>query len=65
VLETLKKHQLLANPKKCEFAQQSLVYLGHVISGGKLKFDLAKVEAIIKWPTPTGVIEVRSFVGVT
>jgi hypothetical protein len=35
VLETLKKHQLLANLKKCEFVQQSLVYLGYVFGGGK------------------------------
>ena len=33
VLETMKKNQLLANIKKCEFAQQSLVYLGYVIGG--------------------------------
>ena len=33
VLETLKKHQLLENLKKCEFIQQSLVYLGYVMGG--------------------------------
>jgi hypothetical protein len=31
VLKTLKKHQLLANLMKCEFAQQPPVYLGYVI----------------------------------
>jgi hypothetical protein len=30
VLETLKKHQLLANLNKCEFAQHYLVYLEYV-----------------------------------
>jgi chemotaxis signal transduction protein len=40
------------------------VYLGHVIGGGELKIDLAKIEAILKWPTPTNVTKVRSFVGV-
>lgn len=34
VLETLNKHKLLENLKKCEFAQQSLLYLGYAISGG-------------------------------
>jgi hypothetical protein len=48
VLETLKKHQLMANLKKYEFAQQSLVYLGYVIGGGKLKINPAKMEAIMK-----------------
>jgi hypothetical protein len=65
VLETLKKHQLLENLKKCEFAQQYLVYLGYVIGGGELKIDPAKMEAIMKWLVPTNVSEVRSFIGVT
>jgi len=42
VLEILKKYQLLANLKKCEFAQQSLVYLEYVIGGGEVKIDPAK-----------------------
>ena len=45
VLETLKKHKLLANIKKCDFVQQSLVYLGYVINGGELKIDPSKMEA--------------------
>jgi hypothetical protein len=36
-----------------------------VIGGGELKIDPVNMEAIIKWPTPTNVIEVRIFVGVT
>ena len=62
MLETLKKHQLLTNLKNCELAHQSLVYLGYVIGGRELKMDPAKMEAIMKWPVPTNVIEVRSFV---
>lgn len=48
VLETLKKHQLLENIKKCEFAQQSLLYLGYLIGGGELKIDPSKMEATMK-----------------
>jgi hypothetical protein len=57
------KHKLLANLKKCNFVQQSLVYLGYVNGGGELKIDLAKMEAIKKWPIPTNVTKSRSFVG--
>jgi len=63
VLETLKKHQLLENLKNCEFAQQPLVHLGYVIGGGELKIDPSKMEAIMKWPMPTNVFEVRSSIG--
>eukprot|EP00253_Pinus_taeda_P027358 PITA_27358 len=63
MLETLKKHHLLANLKKCEFARQPLVYLGYVIGGGELKIDPANMEAIMKWLVPTNVFGVKSFIG--
>jgi hypothetical protein len=63
VLETLNKHQLLDNLKKCEFFQKSLVYLRYVIGGGELKIDPTKMEAIMKWKVPTNCTEVRIFVG--
>jgi hypothetical protein len=48
MLETLKKHQQLANLKKGVFSQQSLVYLGYVIGGGTLKICFMKVGDILK-----------------
>jgi hypothetical protein len=39
------------------------VYLGYVIGGGKLEIDLSKMEAILKFPTPINVIEVRDLLG--
>lgn len=42
VLETLRKHKLLANIKKREFSEQSLINLGYVIGRGELKINLAK-----------------------
>lgn len=62
VLETLKKHQPLENLKKCEFAQQSLVYLGYVIGGGEMNIDPSNMDSIMKWSVPTNVYEVRSFI---
>lgn len=63
MLETLKKHQLLANLKKCEFLQQPLVYPEHVIGGGEFKIDPSNMEAIMKWSVPTNVSNIRSFIG--
>jgi hypothetical protein len=41
------------------------VYLGYVISGGELRIDPTKMEAILKWPLPTNVTLFSRFVGVT
>nr|GEX29770.1 reverse transcriptase [Tanacetum cinerariifolium] len=38
-------------------------FLGHIVSAEGITMDPAKVEAITKWPRPTSVIEVRSFLG--
>jgi len=65
MLETLRKHCLLTNLKKCEFAQKTLVYLGYVIGSGELKIYPSDMEAIMKWSLPTNVFDVTSFIGRT
>ena len=61
VLQKFKEEQLLINLKKCSFMQEEIMYLGFVISVDGLKMDLEKVKAILEWPTPENVGEVRSF----
>jgi len=48
---------------KCAFAQQSISYLGHIISGDGVSTDPAKISAVVNWPTPASVKDVRSFLG--
>jgi len=48
---------------KCEFAQQSISYLGHIISGASVATDPQKVAAVVNWPIPTSVKEFRGFLG--
>ncbi|XP_075499427.1 putative mitochondrial protein AtMg00860 [Primulina tabacum] len=36
---------------------------GHVISAQGVSVDPSKVEAVINWPKPTNVSEIRSFLG--
>ena len=37
------------------------IILGHVVLREGITVDLAKIEAIMRWPRPTTVTEVRSF----
>ncbi|XP_028063363.1 uncharacterized protein LOC114266638 [Camellia sinensis] len=63
ILQTLREKKLYAKLKKCEFWLREVAFLGHVIMEEGVSVDPYKIEAIVKWPTPTNVTEVRSFMG--
>ncbi|WRX08490.1 Reverse transcriptase/retrotransposon-derived protein [Theobroma cacao] len=58
-----KEHRLYAKFSKCEFWLESVAFLGHVVSKDGIQVDSKKIEAVEKWPRPTSVTEIRSFVG--
>ncbi|KAK9109466.1 hypothetical protein Sjap_017526 [Stephania japonica] len=62
-LHTLKDNRLYAKLSKCEFWVSEVKFLGHVVNVEGISVDSSKVEAIQKWPTPTMVSDVRSFLG--
>nr|GEY00187.1 hypothetical protein [Tanacetum cinerariifolium] len=63
VLGTLRQKKLYAKFSKCEFWLGQVAFLGHIMSADGITMDLAKVEAITKWPRPKTVTEIRSFLG--
>ncbi|KAJ0802805.1 putative nucleotidyltransferase, Ribonuclease H [Helianthus annuus] len=63
VLGTLRHEKLYAKFSKCDFWLSQVSFLGHVISVEGIMVDPTKVEAITKWPRPTSVTEIRSFLG--
>ena len=63
VFEKLREEKLMINLKKCSFVKKELVYLGFLVLAEGLKIDPEKVKAILEWPTPRSVIEVRYFHG--
>lgn len=65
VLATLEKHQLFANYKKCEFGKREVAYLGYVVSGEGVSADMGKVKAMLDWPQPKNIRELRGFLGLT
>ena len=40
-----------------------MAFLGHVVSKDGIQVDPKKIKALLEWPRPTTVIEVRSFLG--
>ncbi|KAH9297900.1 hypothetical protein KI387_029582, partial [Taxus chinensis] len=63
VLQVLREQKLYGNLEKCSFFQTEIQYLGHIISSEGISVDPSKIQAILDWPTPTSVTEVRSFMG--
>ncbi|KAL6347245.1 hypothetical protein AAG906_013681 [Vitis piasezkii] len=65
IFELLRQHQLFVKFKKCEFGKHELEYLGHIISADGVKVDQSKIQAMLDWPRPTTVTELRAFLGLT
>ena len=62
-LQVLREHQIYAKLSKCDFYQRKIRYLGHVISEDGMLVNFEKIEAIVNWPTPKNVTNVRYFMG--
>jgi hypothetical protein len=65
VLQLLSENQCKVKFSKCEFAQSSVHYLGHVISSAGVATDDSKISDVRDWPTPTDAKQLRSFLGLT
>lgn len=63
VLSILFDHHLFAKLTKCRFEVTTVDYLGHLIYEHGVAVDTTKIEAILAWPVPTTVREVRGFLG--
>ena len=48
---------------KCQFAQESVKFLGHIVSVRGTEPDSSKVEAVRDFATPTSLTDVRAFLG--
>ena len=63
VVGRLEEHGLKANGEKCKFLQNSVEYLGHVITAEGLHQSPKKMQAIAGLHSPQNVEQLRSFLG--
>ena len=63
MLSILEKASLYAKESKCEFGMTELLYLGHIISVDGVRVDPEKIRAIVDWPTPTNLTQLKGFLG--
>ena len=62
VFHRLRTAGLKLKPTKCHVFQRRVVFLGHVLSENGIKPDPVKVFAVVEWPIPKSLTEVRSFI---
>ena len=65
VFRRLQTNNLKLKASKCEFFRREVTYLGHVVSEAGIRTDPSKIEAVLNWPEPKTVKEVRKFLGFT
>ena len=65
ILGRLRTAGLKIKPEKCSLMQKSVSFLGHVVSGDGIATDPEKIKAVMEWPVPNSVKEVRSFLGLS
>ncbi|CAI7834224.1 unnamed protein product [Closterium sp. NIES-54] len=63
VFTVLDEHRLLTKGSKCEFFQDRLDFLGHVISEAGVEIDPKKLDTVKAWHPSTNITELQSFLG--
>jgi hypothetical protein len=63
VFITLRDACLFGNFEKCTFCTDRVSFLGYVVTLQGIEVDEPKAHAIMRWPTPSTVTLVRSFLG--
>jgi hypothetical protein len=65
VLQRLRSADLKLKPSKCFLFRRKVSFLGHVFSGAGLEPGPERVAAVVNWPVPRNLTEVRAYCGVT
>jgi hypothetical protein len=63
VLRRLREQNLFGKLSKCSFHQETVEYLGFILSPSGLSMDPVKIQTIRDWPEPRKVKDVQSFLG--
>lgn len=63
VLDKLRDEGLKISLDKCQFGRTSANYVEHIVSKDGISTEPSKIEAVVSWPQPQTVTELRSFLG--
>ncbi|KAL0427506.1 UNVERIFIED_CONTAM: putative mitochondrial protein [Sesamum latifolium] len=58
-------NKLLVKRSNCQFGKQQVEYLGHITTEAGVAADPLKIQAMLDWPPPQTLKELRGFLGFT
>ena len=64
VSKTLQEQSLYAKISKCEFEMKEILDIGHIFGQDGVKFHMENIMAILEWPSPKNITELRGFIGI-
>ena len=62
-MKQLRKTKLYGRLHKCDFLKNQVGYLGFEVNSSGIHVSPEKIRAVIEWPKPKSVRDVRSFLG--
>ncbi|GFY30442.1 retrovirus-related Pol polyprotein from transposon 17.6 [Trichonephila clavipes] len=65
IFEVTKKYGLEIKFKKCQLLKKKIEFLGYIVESGTIKPSTTKTLAVQKFPEPTTIKQVQSFLGLT
>lgn len=63
VFDRLLAAGLKLKARKCTLFAKEVEYLGHIVSKRGIATSPEKIKVVKKWPVPSNLTEIRSFVG--
>ena len=65
VLSTLRKNELIVDPRKAHMFMKEVEFCGHILREGRRSPAPGKLLSIQKWELPATITELRGFLGLT
>ena len=63
VLKRFRLHGLKLKPKKCQFFQTEVEFLGRIVDGNSLSMSKTDIQTVLDWPIPKCSKDVEKFMG--
>jgi transposase InsO family protein len=63
VLQRLQNAGLKLKPEKCKLMRRAVDFLGHIVSADGVSVNPDKISAVVDWPIPANITELRAFLG--